>query len=106
MTSIDMRYLAGTTPWVFYAVQIQDGDGEWFWRNWNNYGYVISWDGASRTVDNTTHITPNTGFAPSFGSRGYIDIHVYPHFTAVPTWENGGNQLCTGDGIVMRFTKP
>jgi hypothetical protein len=100
--SIDIRYLAGTLPWAYYRVWVQDGNDQFFWRDWNNYGNPIWWDGASKVVDNTVHIVPNNGFAPVFGSRRYIHIFVYPHFFKDPN----GAQICTGDQVVARLLAP
>jgi hypothetical protein len=102
--SIDIRYLRGTQPWAYYRVHVQDGNGQYFWRSWNNYGDPIYWDGASTVVENTVHITPNSGFAPVFGGRRYIQIYVYPHFFKYPNFWAG--QVCHGDYVVVRLTAP
>jgi hypothetical protein len=104
--AIDIRYLSGTPPWAYYEVEVVDGNGQFFYRDWNNNGDVIYWDGASDVVDNTVHITPSPGFAPTFGARGYVDVMILPHFTRSPTWALGQNQVCIGDRVVARFMRP
>jgi hypothetical protein len=103
--SIDIRYLSGTEPWAFYNVNIMDGNGTYFFRDWNNYGRLITWDGASKDIDNTVHIVPNYGFAPVFGSRRYVDVHVHPHFFKYGN-AVGTSQVCDGEEVVARFTAP
>lgn len=103
--SIDIRYLSGTMPWAYYRVHVIDGNGHNFIdRHWNNGGDLITWDGASDVVDNTVHIVPNRGFAPTFGARGWIQIRVYPHFFAYPSANSP--QKCTGDDMLMHFLGP
>ncbi len=104
--SIDIRYLSGAPKWAYYNVQVEDGNGQYFKRDWNNYEDVIDWDGASDVVENTVHLTPNPGFAPVFGARGYVNVRITPHFTNYPQWYGGINQVCTGDAVVAQFMAP
>jgi hypothetical protein len=103
LQSIDIRYLSGTHPWAFYNVHVIDGNNYHFERSWNNYGNLITTDGASDTYENTVHIVTNYGFAPVFGARGYVEVRVYPHFFK---YGYASGQICTGDYVVARFTKP
>lgn len=104
--SIDIRYLSGTLPWAYYEIDVIDGNGQYFLRSWNNYGNTIDWDGASDVVENTVHIVPNAGFAPTFGGSGLVSIRFKPHFTRVPSWNGGQNQVCVGDAVAAIFTRP
>jgi hypothetical protein len=101
--SIDIRYVSGIPKWAYYNVQVEDGNGQYFKRAWNNNENVIDWDGASDVVENTVHITPTPGFAPVFGAGGIINVMITPHFTNYPQWLGGINQVCAGDRVVEQF---
>lgn len=100
--SIGIRYLSGTYSYAYYEVLVYDGTGYAFKRSWNNYGNTIYSDGAILNTNNTVNITPNYGFAPTFGSGGYVKVWIKPHFFAGAQ----DAQKCVGDGMVAQFVEP
>jgi len=103
--SIGIRYLLGTVPWAWYAVNIRDGNGTQYLRAFNNYGHTITTDTATYTADNTVNIIPSAGFAPPFGASGIVTVQVRPVFTNAPLWYPNG-VACAGDTVAMLFYAP
>ena len=105
MRSIGIRYVQGVKPWAYYSVQIEDGNGQFFRRPFNNNGDPIGGDGASDVVDNVTTVTPTPGFAPTFGASGRIYIQVKPYFFSGPHYI-AGHPECVGEGVALQFVAP
>jgi hypothetical protein len=72
-----VRYLNGRKPWIYFKVQVIDGNGNAVNRAWNNYGNYVDYDGAGRDVDNTMNLYPPSSYSPVFGSSKTVNFKIY-----------------------------